>query len=124
MQNIISIMPIQTADRLERNSEKIMNRWNERATQEAPAAIHQTTLALKDSLPEYLDQLVDALSNTTVRTGVQVKWDRDESTRIANKHGRERAQSRDYTLQQLIFEYHTLRQAICEIMEQQVPLLP
>jgi signal transduction histidine kinase len=44
-----------------------MDRWVERALKEVPAAQEQEDLALRNSLPEYISQLVDALSTTIDR---------------------------------------------------------
>jgi signal transduction histidine kinase len=110
--------------RLQRNIEEIMRRWQERAEQEVLAALHQQELALRDSLPEYLAQLVNALSTVIDRTDARVKWDLSEGERVGKKHGRERAGSRNYTIDQMIFEYHILRQVICDVMGEEAPLTP
>ncbi len=117
-------MPNQASDRLERLSSKIMQTWEDRANAEVMAAGHQKSLALRNSLPEFLALLVSALSTTIDRTSVRIKWDRDENTRIGKKHGRERAATLYYTMDQLIFEYHILRQVICELMEEEELLSP
>ena len=41
---------------------------------------------------------------------------------LEKKHGKERAGMFSYTMDQLILEYHILRQVICDIMEEEVPL--
>jgi signal transduction histidine kinase len=117
-------MPNQASDRLKRNINEIMKRWEARAYEEIAATMHQASLALRNSLPEYLGQLVDALSTTKNRSEIRIRWDRKESLRIGNKHGHERAQSPDYTMDQVIFEYQILRQVICEVMEEEAPLSP
>ena len=99
-----------------------MSEWQARAQGEVEAALHQTTLALRNSLPEYLTQLADALSNKIDRTSARQKWDRHESNRVGRKHGRERAEMAHYTMEQLIFEYHILRQVIFDVMEEEQPL--
>ncbi len=38
-----------------------MQRWEERARDEVGASIHQDSLMLQNSLPKYLEQLVDEL---------------------------------------------------------------
>lgn len=115
-------MPNQTAQRLKKNIEKILSIWEERVNEEVGAAHHQETVALRDSLPEYLLQLVDALSNTIDRTMVRKGRDKVDSTRVGKKHGQERAFSKNYTIDQLITEYHILRQVLCDVMEEEVPL--
>ncbi|MBC7396742.1 MAG: HAMP domain-containing histidine kinase [Bdellovibrionales bacterium] len=101
-----------------------MQAWEDRANAEVMAAGPQKSLALRDSLPEFLGLLVSALSTTIDRTQVRIKWDRDENTRVGQKHGRERAGMLHYTMDQLIFEYHILRQVICEVMEEEEMLTP
>ena len=115
-------MPNQASERLIRLNDRIMQTWEVRANEEVGAAIHQNSLALRDSLPEFLGQIANALSTKIPRTAIRVKWDRQESTRVGKKHGRERAKAFNYTMDQLIFEYHILRQVICEVLEEEAPL--
>lgn len=115
-------MSNQCADRLQQNSSRIMQRWEERARDEVYASMHQDSLVLQNSLPLYLDQLVDELSDQTGKTPSQVVADEIESTRIGKKHGHERAGYADYSMNQLIFEYHILRQVIFQVLEEEAPL--
>lgn len=112
----------QTSDRLAALSPKIMDLWMVRTLEEVKAANLQETLALRNSLPIYLSQLVDALSNTIDRTDARKIYDLNNSTRIGKKHGRERATASEYTMDQMILEYHILRQVICDVMESEAPL--
>lgn len=115
-------MPSSASSRLNRLSPKIMDLWVQRALAEVSASKHQEDLALRNSLPIYLTQLSDALSKTIDRTAARNRRDRYESTFIGNKHGRERAVSKNYTMDQLIFEYHILREVICDVMEEEKEL--
>lgn len=108
---------INTAENLKKNIDIIMERWVERADVEIRSADHQKTLALKNSLPEYLEHLVTALSKKVDRTEERVEDDKEESTRLGKKHGKDRAETVNYTIEQLISEYHILRQVIFEVME-------
>ena len=117
-------MPNQASERLTRHIEEILKRWEVRAYAEVDAAAHQDSLALRNSLPEYLRQLADALSENIDRTQLRIRWDRADSLRIGKKHGRERAASVNYTTEQLIIEYQILRQVICDVMEEEAPLSP
>lgn len=112
------------SERLKRNTTEIMNLWEERAYKEVSAAQHQETLSLRNSLPEYLTQLADALSTTIDRTEARQRQDLIDSTRVGKKHGKERATSLNYTIDQLIFEYHILRQVIFDVMEKEETLSP
>ncbi len=111
-------MTISTSQKLQHKSLQIMDTWVERALQEVTAAHFQKNLALRDSLPEYLTQLVDALSHTIDRTEARKRFDKAASLRVGKKHGNERAQAMDYTMDQMILEYHILRQVIFDVMEE------
>lgn len=117
-----SKMPNQTAERLKKNIDKILVIWEERVNKEVGAAKHEDTISLRNSLAEYLMQLVDALSNTIDRTAARMRHDKIDSTRIGKRHGEDRAGSRSYTIDQLITEYHILRQVLCDVLEEEAPL--
>ena len=69
-----------------------MQVWEKRARDEVAASFHQDFLVLRDSLPLYLNQLVDELSNRIDRTSARIEADEVESTRIGKKHGHERVE--------------------------------
>jgi signal transduction histidine kinase len=117
-------MPNQASELLKLKSEEIMKNWEARANAEVLPAFELESLALRDSLPELLNQIVDALSTTIDRTEARKRWDRKESLRIGQKHGRERAISHNYTMDQMIFEYRILREVICDAMEEEKILSP
>ncbi len=117
-------MTNQVSDLLKRNADKIMKTWEERANDEIFAAFHLKSLSLRNSLPELLSQIADALSTTIDRSAARVRRDRKESLRIGRKHGHERAGSLDYTMDQMIFEYHILREVIFDVIEDERPLDP
>lgn len=108
--------------RLERNIERIMKDWEKRTLAEIESANFEGKLALRDSLPEYLAQLAMALSKTINRSEARKKIDKAESTRVGKKHGKERSQSINYTMDEMIFEYHILRQVLCDVLEEEAPL--
>ncbi|MEG4393820.1 HAMP domain-containing sensor histidine kinase [Microcoleus sp. BROC3] len=115
-------MSNQASDRLKQNAEKIMRMWEKRARDEIGASTHQDSLVLQDSLPLYLNQLVDELSNRIVRTSARITADEVESTRIGKLHGHERAGYADYSMTHVIFEYQLLRQVIFQVLEEEAPL--
>ncbi len=114
----------EASELIKRNSNKIMKCWEERANNEVLAAFKLESLALRDSLPELLSQISTALSTTIDRTTARIKSDRKESLRIGKIHGHERAASLEYTMDQMIFEYHILREVICDVMEEERMLSP
>jgi hypothetical protein len=58
----------QASDRLKQNAQLIMRLWEEQAREQVRASIHQDSLVLQNSLPQYLNQLVDELSTKIERT--------------------------------------------------------
>lgn len=110
------------SSRLEKNKEKILQAWEQRTVEEISASGKQSSLALRDSLPEYLTHLVQVLSTTVDRSEARKKAEIDERTRVGKKHGRDRAQSSKYTMDQMILEYHILRQVLCDMLEEEQPL--
>lgn len=99
-----------------------MQMWEERARNEVSASLHQDSLVLQDSLPLYLNQLVDELSTRIERAPAKILVAQVETTRIGKQHGHERAGYADYSMTQLIFEYHILRQVIFQVLEEETPL--
>jgi signal transduction histidine kinase len=110
------------SDLLKKNTERIMQMWEDRSRDEVSASMHQDSLVLQNSLPLYLNQLVDELSTKIKRTPARIASDEIESTRIGKLHGHERAGYADYSMTQLIFEYHILRQVIFQVLEEEAPL--
>jgi signal transduction histidine kinase len=112
----------QTSDRLKQSAPRIMQLWEVRARDEVSASIHQDSLVLQNSLPQYLNQLVNELSTQVERTPARIRIDHTENTRLGKLHGEGRAGHADYSLTQLIFEYHILRQVIFQVLEEEGPL--
>jgi signal transduction histidine kinase len=117
-------MSLSTAERLKSHSDRIVKIWSEKAKQEVTAKIPQQPLAIWGALPDYLGHLEDALSKIIDRTEARRLFDFNEATRIGKNHGDERAGNRNYTIAQVITEYHVLRQVICDVLEEDAPLTP
>lgn len=101
-----------------------MSLWVERSLKEVPSAVNAETLALRDSLPAYLDHLSEALA-TNRRMDLQSVMKHDmESIRIGRLHGADRAGNTSYVLNEVIFEYHILREVIFQLLEKDGPLEP
>jgi len=113
-----------TAERLKSQSERIVKIWSEKAKMEVTAKMPEQPLAIWRALPDYLTHLEDALSKTIDRTEARRLFDFNEATRIGKTHGGERAENRNYTIAQVITEYHVLRQVICDVLEETAPLTP
>ncbi len=116
-------MSNEASNRLERLSKQIMKIWEERAIKEIEAAHAGNTLELQDDLPNFIERLVLALSTLQDRSSARKRIEEEkENTRVEKKHGHDRAISSEYTIDQVISEYHILRQVICDVMEEEAPL--
>ncbi|WP_139297064.1 sensor histidine kinase [Phormidium tenue] len=117
-----SSIPNSVSERLKQNSKKILEIWEIRTRDELSASIHQNSLALRNSLPLYLNHLADAISDQSDKTSAQIQTTKLKSTHVGKQHGHERAGYADYTVSQLILEYHILRQVIFQVLEEEAPL--
>ena len=106
-----------TAEILKTNIPTIINIWEQRVLTEVKAAHFQKSLVLRNSLDLFLDQLVEELSEIDIRSNHQKRMSKERSTRIGKQHGKSRAESINYTIDQLIFEYHVLRETIFMVLE-------
>ena len=106
---------------LKLKSEKILSLWEERAINEVAAAKKSASLALRNSLPLYLQHLVEALAaNRKMDKSVGIH--EKEATRIGDLHGADRAGDKNYDLTEVISEYHILREVIFQVLESDGPL--
>lgn len=109
---------VPAAKRLLQDRERILEAWEKAVRAEIPAAQAQRTPALRDSLPEVLNQMIRTLevSNSSEQPLVDIE------KYIAKKHGEVRAEALEYTLDQMIWEYHLLRCTLFNILEEREPI--
>jgi len=86
--------------------ETILNEWKSKVIQEIPMARGQSTLALEDSIPDYLQNLFEQINNHEGKNFIESK-----EALIGAVHGQHRANNR-YTIDQMIHEYFLLRDTI------------
>jgi signal transduction histidine kinase/ActR/RegA family two-component response regulator len=101
----------ETANCLTRVKAKILAKWEEQARKKVPAAKNESQLALRDSLPQFLDQMVKMLASA------DPKAQTDRSSEVAHEHAEGRSKSPKYSLDQVIYEYSILRSVIIESLE-------
>ncbi len=89
----------------------ILRDWEQLSRRDVAAAKVQSRLALRDSLPEFLDQLVLTLACDIPKTHAVA------NAEVAREHGEDRANQPDYTLEEVIFEYQILREVIIESVD-------
>ena len=107
---------------LREEKENILSLWAQRSINEVPSAATGAPLALRDSLPLYLDHLSDALATNRRMDFKSVFIHDQEGIRIGKLHGADRASNRSYVLTEVIFEYHILRECIFNVLEKKRPL--
>lgn len=104
---------------------EIMDIWEKRTLAEVKSAYNQNSLKLRDSLPKFLALISDSLTGEYDRVSARKKRNKEEEkTKAAKEHGEERADSANYTIDQLIFEYQILRQVIFDELEKEIRLTP
>ncbi len=91
--------------------------WEKRCLKEVESAASAGTLALRNSLPLFLDHLCEALGTNRKMDVASVASHVRESLRIGKLHGADRASNRSYQLREVIFEYHLLREVLFEVLE-------
>lgn len=117
-------MKNKTSLRLKKHIPEILNRW-EQATIESKKGSHgQESLELRNSLPDFLDQLVEVLEICLDKSGAKKVKDDAGSKKMGSRHGKDRAVNTTYTMNEMIFEYHILRKVIFEVMDEDVVLNP
>lgn len=115
-------MPETISARLREKREIVLARWEQRSLEEIAAAGITALLVLRDSLPEYLDHLSDALATDRKMDVKSVLAHDQESIRVGRLHGSDRATNTSYVLTEVIFEYHILREVIFQVLEEDGPL--
>ncbi|MBW3623756.1 MAG: RsbRD N-terminal domain-containing protein, partial [Armatimonadetes bacterium] len=107
----------EAANHLKRQSALIFQRWEAAVRSQIPAAQNQTRPVLYNSLPKFIDQLIEALSQGR-------ELDDSAAAEFAREHGEQRAHLSRYSLDQFIQEFNLLRRAICDELESASPLDP
>lgn len=72
---------------------------------------------LINSLPEFLDHLVDVLT-----VGQLTEKDYKKVEEVSLEHAEERAASTEFTIEHIVREYNILRRVIFKHLEKDVPL--
>lgn len=103
-------MSLELSETLKSKKNEILSVWEDEVKAYLPAARLETKLALRDSIPVFLDDLIIAL-----RTSLNhVKPDIIE---FAHKHGSERAYLSEYSIEDALSEYNILRKVIFRCLE-------
>lgn len=109
-------------ERILKNKRHIIELWEKRARKEVLSARDTTTIILKHSFEDFLEQLATALSKPTEKSKAQLTEEFRNRSEIFVRHGVLRAGNVGYFLHEVIFEFHILRQVLFEVLENDVPL--
>ena len=109
--------PLEVARFLSFKRSEILERWDRAARQELEPARHESKPALYDQLPQFLQTLEKGLvaESRSRKNSYLVERHRREN---AVTHGDERAKTPTFTLEQVLFEYHLLRDVILKVFEE------
>jgi signal transduction histidine kinase len=102
---------------LKDKKEAILVLWEERCLKELKSACVTGPRALRDSLPEFIDRLDEALSANHITDTPPVAILEQDAIRVGKVHGVDRACNTKYTLGEVVEEYHILRQVIFQVLE-------
>lgn len=103
--------------RLSRLAPEILARWEHLIRVEVPEVGGHSSPVLRNSVPEFLRRLADALCD---EHGVNPQLEVD----AAVEHGEQRAALPGYTLERVLQEYLLLRRTVLQTLEAESPLTP
>lgn len=103
-------------ERMERFTLEIIQNWDQKVRIALPVVSKHDTTVIHNGLPEFLSNLARDLSPP------QSQHHPIGSLRLARQHGKERASISDYSLNQVLLEYHLLRKSIVEVLQAKGPL--
>lgn len=100
------------ADRLALCKDKIIAIWEQQVRRRVEGAGNLGGSMLRNNLPEVLSLMVETLRENDPESAL-----RSKQTKLALNHGRTRAKETNFTLEQIIDEYHVLQRVLLESLE-------
>lgn len=104
----------EAAGRLRRLKSDILRTWELRVRSEVQAARGQSRAVILNSIPKLLDQIAESLESGSARLM--------KAPAAAQEHADQRASLREYSLEQVVYEYHLLRRVVVDMLEEHSPL--
>ena len=101
---------LSTAELLQASKAEILQIWEAQVREKIQAAQAESYTSLRNSIPEFLDDLVMALK-------LGMKEVRPEIIRFAHHHGAERANQSNFSIEDSLAEYNILRKVIFTVLE-------
>jgi signal transduction histidine kinase len=99
-----------TAELLSKGKSHILKHWEDRTINEIEVARHQQPLERRNAIDEILDFIIFDLEHG--HRAFQ------QECAASRKHGISRAESHEYSIQQMIYEFHILRECIFQYLEE------
>ena len=105
---------------LDDNKDKILKAWTSVAQDRVLAASISNTLALRDHLPDLLENLILLLKEEThwLHETLKESHHYKEVETSSSEHGRHRASTQAYTIEQIIHEYILLHELVTELFHE------
>ncbi|HKJ47618.1 MAG TPA: sensor histidine kinase [Christiangramia sp.] len=104
------------ADIIKTNSNRIMKSWEDRVIKVIPAAQDSSNLALRNQLPNVLDDISEILSRYNGFLEIENNEKYDEIIKNSLDHGRHRATSSHYTVRQILEEYVIFHRVLTDLL--------
>lgn len=101
----------QIASLIRGSKQFIIDEWVAQSLQRVKAASVVDKLSLINSMPAFLDNMADYLDAAEALARVH------EASKVATRHGEQRASILEYTLEQVISEYQILREVLFSALE-------
>ena len=102
---------LEAAALLTKSKEQILYAWEASAREKVNGARKQSSQAIRDSIPKFIDELVKTLLSA------DPKDEAENAAAIAREHANDRLSQGEYTLDEVIYEYHLLRTILVEVLE-------
>ena len=112
-----------TSQTIQQAIPEIMQQWEVRALKEVSATYGQSSLFLRNSLPNLLESIASLLL-TDQPSAEQLSINAAEMLQFSKAHGRGRAEISVYLMSQVMTEYQILRQVLFEVLDQRASLTP
>lgn len=98
------------------NSPHIMEEWERRVVKEIPAASISSNLALRNQLPNVLEDIAEIIERYDGSMDLESNEEYDEIIKNSLDHGRHRATSSHYTVKQILREYVIFHRVLTETL--------
>lgn len=101
---------------LKRNSSQIMENWESLVKEEIPASNISSDLALRNQLPNVLEDIADIIDRYDEFSEIEKNKKYEAIIKNSFDHGRHRATTSHYTLQQILREYVIFHKVLTEML--------